>query len=103
MPSRDEDNIVDKAIGNPAFDQLFGYHIFFRRAAIPVILFLLGLFSYTLIDSLFSMSSDTNLTISFVIVGLSLGPILNLERYLGVLLSKKWVLTGPVSAEQVKN
>jgi|TARA_Y100001970_G_scaffold284541_1_gene402132 hypothetical protein len=89
MPSRDEDNIVDKAIGNPAFDQLFGYHIFFRRAAIPVILFLLGLFSYTLIDSLFSMSSDTNLTISFVIVGLSLGPILNLERYIGVLLSKK--------------
>ena len=80
MPSRDEDNIVDKAIGNPAFDQLFGYHIFFRRAAIPVILFLLGLFSYTLIDSLFSISSDTNLTISFVIVGLSLGPILNLER-----------------------
>ena len=89
MPSRDEDNIVDKAIGNPAFDQLFGYHIFFRRAAIPVILFLLGRFSYTLIDSLFSISSDTNLTISFVIVGLSLGPILNLERYIGVLLSKK--------------
>ena len=89
MPSRDEENIVDKAIGNPAFDQLFGYHIFFRRAAIPVILFLLGLFSYTLIDSLVSISSDTNLTISFVIVGLSLGPILNLERYMGVLLSKK--------------
>ena len=89
MPSRDEDNIVDKAIGNPAFDQLFGYHIFFRRAAIPVILFLIGLLSYTLIDSLFSISSDTNLTISFVIVGLSLGPILNLERYMGVLLSKK--------------
>ena len=89
MRYRDDDNIVDKAIGNPAFDQLFGYHIFFRRAAIPVILFLLGLFSYTLIDSLFSISSDTNLTISFVIVGLSLGPILNLERYIGVLLSKK--------------
>ena len=89
MPSRDEENIVDKAIGNPAFDQLFGSHIFFRRAAIPVILFLLGLFSYTLIDSLFSISSDTNLTISFVIVGLSLGPILNMERYIGVLLSKK--------------
>ena len=89
MPSRDEENIVDKAIGNPAFDQLFGYHIFFRRAAIPVTLFLLGLFSYTLIDSLFSIGSDTNLTISFVIVGLSLGPILNLERYIGVLLSKK--------------
>ena len=89
MPSRDEENIVDKAIGNPAFDQLFGYHIFFRRAAIPVLLFLLGLLSYTMIDSLFSFSSDTTLTISFVIVGLSLGPILNLERYMGVLLSRK--------------
>ena len=89
MSSRDKENIVDKAIGNPAFDQLYGYHIFFRRAAIPVILFLIGIFSYTLIDTLFSLSSDTNLTISFVIVGLSLGPILNLERYMGVLLSKK--------------
>ena len=89
MPARDEENIVDKAIGNPAFDQLFRYHIFFRRAAIPVLLFLLGLLSYTIIDSLFTFSSDTILTISFVIVGLSLGPILNLERYLGVLLSKK--------------
>ena len=89
MPVRDEENIVDKAIGNPAFDQLFGYHIFFRRAAIPVLLFLLGLLSYTIIDSLFTFSSDTTLTISFVIVGLSLGPILNLERYMGVLLSRK--------------
>ena len=89
MPARDEENIVDKAIGNPAFDQLFGYHIFFRRAAIPVLLFLLGLLSYTIMDSLFTFSSDTILTISFVIVGLSLGPILNLERYLGVLLSRK--------------
>ena len=89
MPARDEENIVDKAIGNPAFDQLFGYHIFFRRAAIPVLLFLLGLLSYTIIDSLLNFSSDTILTISFVIVGLSLGPILNLERYMGVLLSRK--------------
>ena len=89
MPARDEENIVDKAIGNPAFDQLFGYHIFFRRAAIPVLLFLLGLLSYTIIDSVFTFSSDTTLTISFVIVGLSLGPILNLERYMGVLLSRK--------------
>ena len=89
MPARDEENIVDKAIGNPAFDQLFGYRIFFRRAAIPVLLFLLGLLSYTIIDSLFTFSSDTTLTISFVIVGLSLGPILNLERYMGVLLSRK--------------
>ena len=87
MPAGDEDNIVDKAIGNPAFDQLFGYHIFFRRAAIPVLLFLIGLLSYTVLDSFFS--SDTTLTLSFIIVGLALGPILNLERYLGVILSRK--------------
>ena len=89
MPAGDEDNIVDKAIGNPAFDQLFGYHIFFRRAAIPVLLFLIGILSYTMLESLFSFSSDTTLTISFVIVALSLGPILNLERYMGVLFSRK--------------
>ena len=89
MPAGDEDNIVDKAIGNPAFDQLFGYHIFFRRAAIPVLLFLIGILSYTMLESLFSFSSDTTLTISFVIVRLSLGPILNLERYMGVLFSRK--------------
>ena len=89
MSSGDKENIVDKTIGNPAFDQLFGYHIFFRRAAIPVMLFLIGIFSYSLIEALFNISSDTNLTISFVIVGLSLGPILNLERYMGFLLSKK--------------
>tara|TARA_B100000686_G_scaffold45412_1_gene48262 strand:- start:366 stop:632 length:267 start_codon:yes stop_codon:yes gene_type:complete len=88
MPAGDEeDNIVDKAIGNPAFDQLFGYHIFFRRAAIPVLLFLIGLLSYTVLDSFFS--SDTTLTLSFIIVGLALGPILNLERYMGVILSRK--------------
>ncbi len=87
MPTGDDDNIVDKAIGNPAFDQLFGYHIFFRRAAIPVLLFLIGLLSYTLLDSFFS--SETTLTLSFIIVGLSLGPILNLERYMGVILSRK--------------
>jgi len=89
MPPEDKENIVDKAIGNPAFDQLFGYHIFFRRAAIPVILFLTGLFTYSVLDSLTNMSDDTILTVSFVVVGLSLGPILNLERYLGILLSKK--------------
>lgn len=87
MSASDRETIVDKAIGNPAFDQMFGYHIFFRRAAIPVLLFLIGLLSYTLFDSF--LSSQNNLTLSFVIVGLSLGPILNLERYMGTVLSKK--------------
>ncbi len=87
MSTKDDETIVDKAIGNPAFDQMFGYHIFFRRAAIPVTLFLIGLLTYTLVDPYFS--SDTSLTISFVFVGLSLGPLLNIERYVGVLLSRK--------------
>ena len=87
MPPQEDDTIVDKAIGNPAFDQMFGYHIFFRRAAIPVTLFLIGLLTYTLVEPYFS--SDTSLTISFVLAGLSLGPILNIERYVGFLLSRK--------------
>lgn len=87
MPEEEGRELIDKVIGNPAFDQMFGYHIFFRRAAIPVLLFLIGLLSYTLFDSF--LSSQNNLTLSFVIVGLSLGPILNLERYMGSILSKK--------------
>ena len=87
MPPKEDDTIVDKAIGNPAFDQMFGYHIFFRRAAIPVTLFLIGLLTYTLVEPYFS--PDTSLTISFVLAGLSLGPILNIERYVGLLLSRK--------------
>jgi hypothetical protein len=79
--------LVDKVIGNPAFEQLGGYHIFFRRAAIPLLLFVIGLLTYTILDRFFS--HQTNLIISFVVVGLSLGPILNLERYFGILRSRK--------------
>ena len=87
MSPKEDDTIVDKVIGNPAFDQMFGYHIFFRRAAIPGLLFPIGLFSYSIFDPF--LSSQNTLTISFVIAGLSLGPILNLERYMGSILSKK--------------
>jgi|TARA_B100000959_G_scaffold9332_1_gene9435 hypothetical protein len=79
--------LVDKVIGNPAFEQLGGYHIFFRRAAIPLLLFVIGLLTYTILDRF--LSHQTNLIISFVVVGLSLGPILNLERYFGILRSRK--------------
>ena len=87
MPQSNEEHLVDKVIGNPAFDQLYGYHIFFRRAAIPILLFLIGLLTYTLLDSFFS--HQTNLTLSFIIVGLCLGPVLNIERYLGVIMSQR--------------
>jgi len=88
MPPEDDDNLVDKAISNPAFDQMFGYYIFFRRVAIPIFLFILGLFTYTILES-FSFSRDTSLIISFMIVGLSLGPVMNSERYLGLILSRR--------------
>ena len=87
MPEEDSPEVVDQLLGNPAFDQLGGYHIFFRRAAIPILLFLIGLLTYTLLDSI--LPHQINIVVSFVVVGLSVGPILNLERYYGTILSRK--------------
>tara|TARA_Y100000588_G_scaffold342801_1_gene387861 strand:+ start:161 stop:427 length:267 start_codon:yes stop_codon:yes gene_type:complete len=87
MPPGNDEDIVDKVIGNPAFDQLYGYHIFFRRAAIPILLFIIGLFTYTVLDQF--LSHQASLTASFVVAGLLLGPVLNLERYFGVVMSRK--------------
>ena len=87
MPEEDSPELVDQLLGNPAFDQLGVYHIFFRRAAIPILLFLIGLLTYTLLDSI--LSHQINIVVSFVVVGLSVGPILNLERYYGAILSRK--------------
>ncbi len=88
MPLKDEDDIVDKVIGNPAFEQMYGYYIFFRRAAIPILLFLIGLFTYTILESL-GLPHDTNLIISFMVVGILLGPLINSERYLGAIMSRR--------------
>ena len=88
MPSLDDETLVDKAISNPAFEQMHGYYIFFRRAALPILLFIWGLFIYTVLDS-FGISHDTNIIISAMIVGLSLGPVMNSERYIGVILSRR--------------
>tara|TARA_B100000287_G_scaffold75833_1_gene67831 strand:+ start:306 stop:584 length:279 start_codon:yes stop_codon:yes gene_type:complete len=87
MSEEENTELVDQVIGNPAFDQLGGYYIFFRRAAIPILLFIIGLFSYTVFQSF--LSHQNSLVLSFVVVGLSLGPISNLERYYGAILSKK--------------
>ena len=67
--------LLDDAIDNPAFELLGGYHLFLRRFLIPLILAILFLFIYDLFD---------NLIFSAIITGLSLGPIINLERYLAV-------------------
>ncbi|HJL54887.1 MAG: hypothetical protein QGF28_03380 [Candidatus Thalassarchaeaceae archaeon] len=87
MPEDEPSEFIDRVIGNPAFDQMGGYHIFFRRVAIPLLLFCLGLLTYTILDG--HLSDRTNLIVSFMVVGLSLGPILNFERYYGHMMSRK--------------
>ena len=67
--------LLDDAIENPAFELLGGYHLFLRRFLIPLILAILFLFVYDLFD---------NIIFSSIITGLSVGPIINLERYLAV-------------------
>ena len=67
--------LLDDAIDNPAFELLGGYHLFLRRFLIPLILAILFLFVHDLFD---------NIIFSAIITGLSVGPIINLERYLAV-------------------
>ena len=67
--------LLDDAIENPAFELLESYHLFLRRFLIPLILAILFLFVYDLFD---------NIIFSSIITGLSVGPIINLERYLAV-------------------
>ena len=67
--------LLDDAIDNPAFELLGGYHLFLRRFLIPLILAILFLFIYDLFH---------NIIFSAIITGLSVGPIINLERYLAV-------------------
>tara|TARA_B100000900_G_scaffold416219_1_gene450204 strand:+ start:5413 stop:5661 length:249 start_codon:yes stop_codon:yes gene_type:complete len=72
--------LLDDAIDNPAFELFGGYHLFLRRFLIPLILALLFLFVYDLFD---------NVIISAVITGLSVGPIINLERYMAIRKQRK--------------
>ena len=44
------DDLIDRMIENPAYDQMGGYQIFLRRFAIPVIMILIALFIYTSLD-----------------------------------------------------
>ena len=71
------EDLIDRMIENPAYDQMGGYQIFLRRFAIPVIMILIALFIYTSLDEY--VSSSWNLVITSVITGSSLGPILMRE------------------------
>ena len=81
------DDLIDRMIENPAYDQMGGYQIFLRRFAIPVIMILIALFIYTSLDEY--VNSSWNLVITSIITGSSLGPILAVERYLAMRNSKK--------------
>ena len=81
------EDLIDRMIENPAYDQMGGYQIFLRRFAIPVIMILIALFIYTSLDEY--VSSSWNLVITSVITGSSLGPILAAEGYLAMRNSKK--------------
>ena len=81
------DDMIDRIIDNPAYDQMGGYQIFLRRFAIPVIMILISLFVYTTLDQY--IGSSWNLVITSVVTGSSLGPILAAERYLAIRNNKK--------------
>ncbi|MEC7503106.1 MAG: hypothetical protein VX381_02555 [Candidatus Thermoplasmatota archaeon] len=81
------DDMIDRIIDNPAYDQMGGYQIFLRRFAIPVIMILIALFVYTTLDQY--ISSSWNLVITSIATGSSLGPILAAERYLAIRNNKK--------------
>ena len=85
------DDMIDRIIDNPAYDQMGGYQIFLRRFAIPVIMILIALFVYTTLDQY--ISSSWNLVITSIVTGSSLGPILAAERYLAIRNNKKYEKT----------
>ena len=78
-PKQGIDQMVDRVIDNPAYDMFGGYHIFLRRVTIPILLILIFMIVYDFL--LGYLSSDLTLILSALITGLSVGPILGLERY----------------------
>ncbi|MEE2606924.1 MAG: hypothetical protein VX402_03800 [Candidatus Thermoplasmatota archaeon] len=78
-PKQGIDQMVDRVIDNPAYDMFGGYHMFLRRVTIPILLILIFMIVYDFL--LRYLSGDLTLILSALITGLSVGPILGLERY----------------------
>ena len=78
-PKQGIDQMVDRVIDNPAYEMFGGYHIFLRRVTIPILLILIFMIVYDFL--LRYLSGDLTLILSALITGLSVGPILGLERY----------------------
>ena len=78
-PKQGIDQMVARVIDNPAYDMFGGYHMFLRRVTIPILLILIFMIVYDFL--LRYLSGDLTLILSALITGLSVGPILGLERY----------------------
>ena len=78
-PKQGIDQMVDRVIDNPAYDMFGGYHMFLRSVTIPILLILIFMIVYDFL--LRYLSGDLTLILSALITGLSVGPILGLERY----------------------
>ena len=86
-PKQGIDQMVDRVIDNPAYDMFGGYHMFLRRVTIPILLILIFMIVYDFL--LGYLSSDLTLILSALITGLSVGPILGLERYFAEIRQRK--------------
>ena len=78
-PKQGIDQMVDRVIDNPAYEMFGGYHMFLRRVTLPLLLILIFMIVYDFL--LRYLSGDLTLILSALITGLSVGPILGLERY----------------------
>ena len=78
-PKQGIDQMVARVLDNPAYDMFGGYHMFLRRVTIPILLILIFMIVYDFL--LRYLSGDLTLILSALITGLSVGPILGLERY----------------------
>ena len=79
--------IVDQVTGNPAFDGLGGYYIFLRRVLIPLVLAGVCLSSYSLMSTWFD--HGVSIVVAGMFTGLSVGPILTLEKMYGLWLNRE--------------
>ncbi|MEE3319041.1 MAG: hypothetical protein VX182_04870 [Candidatus Thermoplasmatota archaeon] len=79
--SKGLEEMVDRAMDNPAYDMFGGYHMFLRRVTIPITLILIAMMVYTFLSGY--LSDDISLILTALVTGLSVGPIFGLERYFG--------------------
>ena len=79
--SKGLEEMVDRAMDNPAYDMFGGYHMFLRRVTIPITLILIAMMVYTVLSGY--LSDDISLILTALVTGLSVGPIFGLERYFG--------------------